>query len=129
MEKCLGFLLMLGSQASVFKSSSSLGIDTYKVCVAICFCYWGCGKHAWQVRYGLRMSAFRAWAPVCKDLTVLPALQIVKDLMMEEVEEAWCEYMRSECICDDGVSNVGTIRRGASWASDGDVANLEDLND
>ena len=74
-----------------------------------------------------------------------PALEEMRKLAMERVHATLAAYLDSDCACWEIVStqvtqveeettwSMGTMRRGASWASDfndyADVANLADVED
>ena len=71
-----------------------------------------------------------------------PAVEEMRKLAMERVHAMLAAYLDSDCACWEVVSmrveeettwSMGTMRRGASWASDfndyTDVANLADVED
>ncbi len=56
--------------------------------------------------------------------TVPKPFVVIQGWIRDCTTVAWQGYMQSTCDCWDGAS---TFRLGASWASGGDIANLEDF--
>ena len=117
----------------MLRSSSAFTVERRK---STAFCH----KHDNGKLYHSHLHDFMQLKELSKSLP--PALEEMRKLVMDRVHAMLTAYLDSDCVCWEIVSmrieeettlSMGTMRRGASWASDfddyADVANLADVED